>query len=255
MLEADAAGDHAKFAGAFDPFDEFTFFIEFFEFVQRGAQILMGDPGVSRNHHVAPGIVGEAAGFRLRDPAAPFEDALGVADAGGDPEQHRAAVRFGELKGADQEVIALLRIRRLQHRHPGRDRIAAVVLFILAGGHAGIVGADDHQPAGRAGVGDRKERVGGDVEPDMFHRDQRTAVRKSDADADFESGLFVRSPLGGAALLAEFVEDLRRRRAGITDAEVYAAVESGHRDGLIAARKYSLSHIVSPYRVLIAHLW
>ncbi len=215
----------------------------------------MGDPGVGRNHHVAFWIVGEAAGFRLRDPAAPFEDALGVADAGGDPEQHRAAVRFGEFERTDQEVVALLRVRRFEHRYSGRDCIAAVVLLILAGGHAGIIGADDHQSAGRAGIGDREERIGGDVESDMLHRDQRTAVCKGDADADFESGLFIRSPLGGAAPLAEFVEDLRRRRAGITDAEIHAAVESGHRDGLIAARKYSLSHIVSPYRVLIAHLW
>ena len=143
-------------------------------------------------------------------------------------------------------VVTRSRIGRLQHRHSGGDGVAAVVLFVLAGGHAGIVRADDHQPARRAGVGDGEQRVGGHVESDVLHRHQRPAVGEGRADGDFERRLLVGRPLRTAALLVELIENFRRRSTGIPGPEVDAAVEGGHCDGFVAARQNSFRHTVSP---------
>ena len=95
----------------------------------------------------------------------------------------------------EHEIVRFLGIRRLEHRHAGRDRVAPVVLLVLAGGHAGIVGGDDHQPAGDSGVGGGEERVRGDVQADVFHGGQGARAPEGGAERHFERDLFVGRPL------------------------------------------------------------
>ena len=81
-----------------------------------------------------------------------------------------------------------------------------------------------------------EKRIGGDVEADVLHRDQRPRAAISHADADFERDFFVRRPLGLAADVGKVFENFRRRRAGIAGAQRHAAVQRGQRDGAVAAQ-------------------
>ena len=204
------------------------------------ADAAVGDTGVCRDHHIAFRVFFKVTCTGFAETAAAFQNALGVADAGGHAEQHRAAEFFCDFIGFDQEIVGFLAVGGFKHGDGGGDRVAAVVLFILAGSHAGIVGGDDDQTARSTAVSDGEERVGGDVQTDMFHRDQTAAVGISTADRHFESGLFVGSPFGRAAQLTEFIKDLGGGGAGIADAPVDSAVISGVGDGLVAAGKQTL---------------
>ena len=109
-------------------------------------------------------------------------DGVAVADARRHPEQHRDLPALRHLDGRQHEIIRLLRVGRLQHRQPGRHRVTPVVLFVLARGHARVVGGDDDQRAAHAGVSGREQRVGGHVQADVFHRAQRPRPAEGRAD-------------------------------------------------------------------------
>ena len=58
----------------------------------------------------------------------------------------------------------------------------AVVLLVLRGVHAGVVGGDDHQAGVDAGERERHERVGGHVEADVLHGHQGAGAGQRGAD-------------------------------------------------------------------------
>ena len=147
---------------------------------------------------------------------------------------------FGNEKGLLQAVVGLLRVARLEDGRAGGDGVAAGVLLVLAGGHAGVVRDDDDEAAVDAGVGGREERVCGDVEADMLHRGDDASVTESGADGDLQGDLFVGRPLGIAAEFGELFEDFGARRARIARAEIDACVERRVRDCLVAVEKKSL---------------
>ena len=122
----------------------------------------------------------------------------------------------GKLEGGQREIVGLLRIGRLEHRHAGRHGVAAIVLLVLTGSHARIVGRDDHQRAGHAAIGGRKEGVGRDVQAHVLHRHQRGRPAKGRTQADFQGHFFVRRPLGPTAQGVKLFEDFGRGRAGIS---------------------------------------
>ncbi len=174
---------------------------------------------------------GARGGAASRPPAAGSagpgdHDGLGVADAGGHPVEDRDLPPFRDFDRRKEEVVGLLRVGRLDRRQPGRDGVAAVVLLVLRGGHARVVGADHDQRAGHAGVGGGEERIGGDVEADVLHRHDRSRARERRAQADLEGHLLVGRPLGAAAQLRERLEDLRGRSAGIAGAQGDAGVRA-----------------------------
>ncbi|MPN47479.1 hypothetical protein SDC9_195081 [bioreactor metagenome] len=169
-----------------------------------------------------------------------------MADPGGQPKQYRHPETFRKLERLEQQIIGLLRIRRLQHRHAGRRRVTAVVLFVLTRSHPGIVGGDHHQPARRAGIGHGKKRVGRDIESDMLHRHQRTHLTERSADGGFNGGFFVGRPLGAPSEFGEFLQNFRGRRPRIPGAERDPGIESAQRDRLIAAQQLFLTHSDSP---------
>jgi hypothetical protein len=113
----------------------------------------------------------------------------------------------------------------------------AVVLLVLAGRHARIVGGDDDQAAFDIGVGGGEQRVGGDVEADVLHGHQGAAAGEGDADADFQGDLLVGRPLRLAAQVVEGFQDFRGGRAGIAGAQGHAGVQGGEGDGLVAVEE------------------
>ena len=154
--------------------------------------------------------------------------------------------RSRQLERGEREVVGLLRVGRLEHRQARGDRVAAVVLLVLARRHARIVGGDDHERARDAGVGGGEERVGGDVQPDVLHRDERARAGERGAEPDLERDLLVRRPLRAAAERRERLEDLGRGRAGIAGAEVDAAVPGRGRHRLVTGKKPSFHRSRSP---------
>ena len=81
----------------------------------------------------------------------------------------------------------------------------------------GIVGDADDQSANRADVGQRHERVRGDVQPHVLHRDDRTRARQRGAGSDLQRDLLVRRPLAVDVFLvrARGLEDFRGRSSGV----------------------------------------
>jgi hypothetical protein len=158
-----------------------------------------------------------------------------MTDARGHAEQDRDLPALRQLDGREHEIIRLLRVGRLEHRHPGGHRVTPVVLFVLAGGHARVIGGDDDQRAANPGVRRRKERIGGDVEADVLHRAESARPTEGRADGDFQGDLLVRGPLGMSTQLGEVLQDLRGRRARITGSQGDARVPRGQRDGFVAA--------------------
>ncbi len=137
--------------------------------------------------------------LRRRHGGARLHRCLRVADTRGDAEQHGNFPALRNFDGCEREVVSFLRVGRLQHRHSGGHGVTAVVLFVLARRHAGIIRRDHDQRADHAGMGRAEKRIGGHVEADVFHRDERPRAAVSHADADFERDFFVRRPLGFAA--------------------------------------------------------
>ncbi|MPN18554.1 hypothetical protein SDC9_165914 [bioreactor metagenome] len=107
VLIADSGSDDSELVRAADLLREFALFVQRLQLIQRSAEFVMGDPGVSRDHHVALRVFVEFRRVRL-NPAAAGQDALRMADPRRHPEQHRTAELLGKLKGADQKIVTLL---------------------------------------------------------------------------------------------------------------------------------------------------
>jgi len=97
-----------------------------------------------------------------------------------------------------------------------------------------IVGRDEDERAGDAGVGRGEERVRRDVHPDVLHRDEGPRAAERRPEADLQRHLLVRRPLGAAAEAGEGLEDLGGGRAGVAGAEVHPGVERRGRDRFVA---------------------
>ncbi len=133
--------------------------------------------------------------------------------------------------------------------HPCERGVVVGVLLVLRGVHAGIVGDQDHQPAANAGVGQREERIGGDVEADVLHRDQCAPADQRYSGGDLEGDLLVGRPFGvHAGELREPLERLGRRRAGIAHADDRAGLPSALCNGLITRQQTYGSRASSHWR-------
>ena len=192
--------------------------------------------GVGRNHHSPADVVLEMGRPRWRIRRARPNDCPAVTHSRRQPQHDGDLPSFRNLHRLERKVVNLLRIRRFQHRHAGRHGVMPVVLLVLAGSQAGIVGGHHDQRTGHARVGRGKQRVGGNVQADVFHRGDGPRPRERHAQRNFESDLFVRRPLRVSADLREMFEDFRGRRARITRAQRHAGVQSRHRHRLIAAQ-------------------
>ena len=101
-----------------------------------------------------------------------------------------------DLEGQLDELVALLAVGRLEHRHAGDAPEIAVVLFGHAAGHAGVARQADDE----AGVHTRIDRadqwVGRHARAGALHRGQRADAAHGRAERHFVGDLFVGRPLG-----------------------------------------------------------
>ncbi len=204
------------------------------------AQSVVRRLGVGRDHHPGGDVVLEVR-LRSRCGGLPWpHHRLGMADAGGQPQDHRDLPALGQIEGEQRVVVGLLRVDGLEHRRRRRAGVVPVVLLVLARRHPRVVRGHDDEPALDVRVGRREQRVRRDVEPDVLHRDQRARAGEGGAQRHLHSDLLVRRPLGMPAELVEVFEDLGRRRAGVAGAEPHAGVEGGEGDRLVAAEELSV---------------
>ena len=124
--------------------------------------------GVSRGADELADVAGIGRMDVLRA-LAKLHQALGVADPGGGAVQHRRVEQLGHLAGQGHKVLALLGIAGLHHGDLGSPGIVAVVLLILRGMAAGIVGGDHDERAAHAHVAGGEQGVRRYVQAHHFH--------------------------------------------------------------------------------------
>ncbi len=237
MLIGDSRGNDAQRTGAFHHLIGTVAIIPGRHLPQFFAQVVVRRTGESRDHHARANVVNKLRGPWLREGAGASHHGFGMTHSRGDSQQHRHPPALRDLDSAKRKVISLLRIRRLQHRYRCRDRIAAIVLFILAGGHAGVVGRDNYQSAADSRVSHGEQRICRHVQSDMFHGDYGACAGISHADADLKCHLLVGRPLCLSAQALEPFENLGRRCAGVSRTQLHASVKSGRSNRFITTQK------------------
>ena len=135
-------------------------------------------------------------------PPAQLDDRLGVAYPRRQAEEDRRVVFLADVERHGRHVLGLLGVGRLEHGDFGELGVEAVVLLVLRGVQARLVGGDDHQPGVHAGVDQREERVGGHVDAHLLHRHDRPRAGERRADGHLQRHLLVDRPLGVDSLKA-----------------------------------------------------
>ena len=151
-----------------------------------------------------------------------LHETLGVAHAGGGAVQHGRIELLGDLAGQLHEVLALLRIAGLHHCHLGKTGIVTVVLLVLRGVAAGVIGGDDDVAAANAHVGCGEQGVGSHVETHHLHGGQCAGTGHGGAVGHFRTHLLVGSPLAvdSLAILGQVFKDLGAGRTGVGRADL-----------------------------------
>jgi hypothetical protein len=194
--------------------------------------------GVHREHHPLGGVALEPRRERRAGRLPRTDDALGVGDPGGGPQEERGVEPLGELERQPRVFLGLGRVGRLEHRDLGRERVVAVVLLVLGGMQLGIVRRDDDQPPPHTGVGNGEDRVGRHVHADVLHHRQRPDPRHGSADGDLDGDLLVRGPLGADPFVPdELLEDLRAGGPGVRGGHPDARLERSPGDRFVSGEK------------------
>ncbi len=197
----------------------------------------MSGAGVSRDHYPSGDVPFERYRLgRFRIPIG-LNHGLGVADAGCQTQHDGEMPAFGKFEGFKGESVRFLRIGRLEHGDARSLCIVAVVLLVLAEGHAGIIGGNQNQPAGNAGVGRSEERIGSHIDADVFHGHQRPRARIGRAEPDFQSDLLVRSPLRSPAIRGEVFQYFGGGSARVPSPQGYARMFGGQGHRFVSAEQ------------------
>jgi hypothetical protein len=236
MHGADAGGDDTELGIALVDLERTLGLVPGRDLGQLLAQTQMRRLGIGRDHdphrHVAFEMrLGQGLERRTRT-----DHGFGVTDARGQPQDDRDLPALRQLQPQPGEVIGLLRVDGFEHRQGGGTRIVPVVLFVLAGGHAGVVGRDHQQTAFDVGIGGGEQRIGGHIQPDVLHGDDGACTGEGAAEADLERDLFVRRPLRATAELVEGFQDLSGRCAGVSRPQPDSGMQCRQRDGIVATQ-------------------
>ena len=97
----------------------------------------------------------------------------------------------------------------------------------------------DDEAAVDARIGRRKERIAGDVQADVLHRNDRARAADGRADADLQRHFFIRGPFAVHVVISgQLFRDLRGRRSGIRCSNFHARFPSASRDGEIPQQQF-----------------
>ncbi len=136
---------------------------------------------------------------------------------------------LGQLEGLDRQVVALLLVARLEAGDEGELGVDAAVLLVLAGVHPRVVRDRQHEAAVGAGHRRVHERVGGHVEADVLHADQRPLAGPAHAERLFVGHLLVGAPEGVDARRCPGSAARRTRRSRWTGCRGSRRRRSGRR--------------------------
>ena len=170
---------------------------------------------------------------------AKLNKALRVRHARRRAEEHGCVKLLGDAVRLAHEVLALLRVGRLDEGDLCVLGVPAVVLLVLGRVTARVVGRDYDEAAVNAEIGGGENGVRGDVQPDVLHRAQRPRTGDARAVCDLHRDLFVRRPFAVyfIPVLRQILEDLRAGRAGVGGTDVHTGLVSAARNGFVAAHK------------------
>ena len=178
-------------------------------------------------------------GFFGRRPFAGLDETSRMAHARREAEHDGNLIPFRELEAVAHGRERLARVGGLEHRNLREAREVPGVLLVLRRVLARVVGHADDHAALASHVGKRHEGVGGDVEADVLHRDDRARARVGGAGRGLEGNLFVGCPFEVHVVLSfrEIFEDLGRGGSGIAEGGGDARFPGAARDGFVAGQK------------------
>ena len=168
-----------------------------------------------------------------------------MADARGGTHDDRRAVALGQVERLLDHGEPLFGRGGVEHRHLGEIAETARVLLGLGGDGAGIVGDVEHEAALDAHVVEAHERVARHVEAHLLAGEQaaRTGIRS--AGEQLERRLLVGRPLHMHAVraalrmeLGDHLDELGRRRAGISRHDAHARLERRRRERLVRHQEF-----------------
>ena len=133
-----------------------------------------------------------------------------MVDAGGRAQHDRLLELTGQQQGFTGHVLGFLRGGGLEAGHPHEPGVGAVILFILAGMAQRIVGAHQHETAGKPHIRRGEQRIGGHVDAHVLHRGHAHSHGKGRAGTHFHSHLLIDGILHAvSAARGESVERVR----------------------------------------------
>ena len=190
--------------------------------------------GVRRHHHVFCDVLFIRLVGDLR-PVFQFDEALRMRNARRQPQNNRRIVFFGNLKRQHGKILGFLTVGWFDDGAFRADRRQARILFVLRTENGRVVRNGDNEPRVHAGIYGGKQRIGGDIQTDVFHGNDGPRPLQRRTERDFERHLFVGRPFAVHVVIPrEFLRDFRRRRAGISSRHLYAAFVRAARDGEIS---------------------
>ncbi len=167
-----------------------------------------------------------------------------MVDAGGGPVEQRKFELLGDLIGLFDEVLGLLGVGRLDHGDERKSGVITVVLFVLRTVCGRVVGGHDEHSGADTGICEGHQGIGGDVQSDVFHEDERPDTRGCGSGGDLDGDLFVRRELkihsGTFGILLEEIADLGRGGTGIGRCKFHACLEETSGDGLVSEQELLL---------------
>jgi hypothetical protein len=109
--------------------------------------------------------------------------------------------------------------------------------------HARVIGDDDDESTDSSGVRESHEWVGGDVEADVFHRDDGPGPRIGGTNGYFESNFFVGRPFGIDVRFecGDSFEDFSGGCSGVPGSDGDASLVSAAGDGFVAGEELRFS--------------
>ena len=182
-----------------------------------------------------------------RDLAVEADDALLVRRLDAQAHHHRHVELLAHREGALGVLVALLAVRRLEHRHAADAAEVAVVLLGHAAGHAGVAGEAHDEPPVDAGVDRADQRIGRDTAARALHRRQGADAAHRGPERHLVGDLLVGGPFRVHAVVAGQVgDDLRAGRTGICRGDLHAGLPGPAGDSFVAEHQVGVHQVPPP---------
>ena len=154
-------------------------------------------------------------------------------------------ILLGKVKRGLHHREALLGRGGVEHRDLRERPETAGVLLRLRGDGARVVGNEEHAAALDSDVVQAHQRVGGNIQPNLLAGEQRACAAVRRAGKKLERRLLVRRPfhvntvrLAGSMQLRDGLDQLRRRRPGVSRDNPHPRLEGGVGERFVAHQQF-----------------